>query len=175
MALPTIPMQSIRYLVICAGGLFGFILLAILPTYQANVTLEGKIVKLKAEIEDQKTLYPLYLDLVKKSQIKPSSDLPFPKQEKLSKDETGTISDLFQELARKNSFNVISIVPDVGSLTDGAGRLKLEAVMTGQFMNLRNFLLQMGEIPYLDVIDGIQIRTIGDSKEFRFSIWVAQE
>ena len=43
MALPKLPMQSIRYLVICVGGILGFMLLAVFPSYRVIVGTEAKI------------------------------------------------------------------------------------------------------------------------------------
>jgi hypothetical protein len=40
---------------------------------------------------------------------------------------------------------------------------------------LRNFMLQLGELPYLEHIDRIQIRSVQDYKEISFKILLAQE
>jgi hypothetical protein len=175
MALSKSSMQSVRYAVICLGGIIGFVMLSIFPTHRAIVTTDKKIAALTEKVEEQKVLYPLFKDLLEKSKSETPSQLPFPKSAKLSKEETEDISSFFQELARQNGFSVETIVPDVVSLTDGSGYLMLDAVLRGEFLKFRNLLLQLGEIPYLEKIESIQIRTVEDLKEFRLKLWIAQE
>jgi len=161
-------------MVICLVGILGFVLLAILPSHRAIRATERKIEKLQQEIEEQESLQPLFQDLLKQAQSKTPSDMPFPKKAKLPREETGGISDFFQELAQKNDFQVESIVPDVVSLTDGSGYLMLNTILKGRFLNFRRLLLQLGELPYIEHIETIQIRTVGQLKEFRLKIWIAQ-
>ena len=175
MALSKTASQSLRYIAICAGGIFGVVLLAIFPSYRAIVATDRDISTLQKKIDEQKTLYPLFQDLLKQSKVETPSQLPFPKKAKLSRDETGDISDFFQEIAHRNDFEVESIVPDVVSLTDGSGHLMLDARLKGKFLNFRQLLLQLGEIPYLEHIESIRIRTVGNAKEFRLKVWIAQE
>lgn len=175
MPLPKPPLQTIRYIVICLGGILGFILLAIFPSHRALNDSEKQITKLQEQIEEQKMLHPLFHDLLKRSKVETPSRLPFPKKAKLSRDETGDISSFFQELAVRNQFKVESIVPDMVSLTDGSGHLMLDTILKGSFVNFRRLLLQLGEIPYLERIESIQIRTVEDIKEFRLKVWIAQE
>ena len=175
MALPKLPLQTVRYIVIWVGGILGFILLAIFPSYRAIIATDRKIEMLQEKIEEQEALYPLFQELLKKSQRQTPSQLPFPKKAKLSREETGEISNFFQGLAQKNNFKVESIVPDVVSLTNGSGYLMLDATLKGGFLFFRRLLLQLGEIPYLEHIESIQIRTVGHDKEFRLKVWIAQE
>lgn len=170
-----LPLQSIRYIVICLVGLIGFTLLTILPSHRAIRTTERQIAELKQAIEEQQALQPLFQQLLEQAKRRTPSDMPFPKKAKLGRGETGGISSFFQELARRNDFRVESIVPDVVSLTDGSGYLKLNTVMTGRFLDFRKLLLQLGELPYLEHIETIQIRTIGELKEFRLKLWILQE
>ena len=175
MALSKTSSQSIRYIVICVVGILGFVLLSIFPTYRAIIATDNRIGTLKKQVEEQDVLYPLFEDLVKKSKSDTPSQLPFPKKAKLSRDDTEDISAFFQQLARQNEFKVETIVPDMVSLTDGSGYLKLDTVLRGEFFKLRNLLLQLGEIPYLEKIESIQIRTVGDVKEIRLKLWIAQQ
>jgi len=175
MALSKTSSQSIRYIVICMGGILGFILFSIFPTHRAIIAMDQKIGTLKEQVEEQKVLHPLFEDLVEKSKSETPSQLPFPKKAKLSRDETEDISAFFQELAHQNDFKVETIVPDVVSLTDGSGYLMLDAVLKGEFLKFRKLLLQLGEVPYLEKIESIRIRTVGDVKKIRLKLWIAQQ
>jgi hypothetical protein len=47
--------------------------------------------------------------------------------------------------------------------------------MQGEFMNLRNIVLQLGTLPYLDHIELIQINNHNEINQVRLEIWIAQE
>lgn len=175
MELPKPPLQSIRYIVICAGGILGFILLAIFPGYRALHATDQKIATLQAQIDEQNAMHPLFQDLLKRAKTETPSRLPFPKKTKLPRDETTDISASFQRLAMQNQFTVQSIVPDVVSLTDGSGMLMLDMVLRGRFADFRRLLLQLGEIPYLERIESIGIQTVENTKQFNLKVWIAQE
>jgi len=127
------------------------------------------IKKLKVRIEEQKILYPIFQDLLKKVRVKDTEALPFPKKAKLMRNETAKISSIFQEIAQKSNLVLKEIIPDADALISGAGYLKLN------FLDLRNFMLQLGELPYLEHIERIQIRSVQDSKEISFKLSLAQE
>lgn len=175
MALSKTALQSTRYMIICLVGILGFGMLAIFPSSRAIVATDRKIAALQEKIDEQKALYPLFQDLLKRSETELPSRLPFPEKTKLPREDTGDISDFFQDLALKNDFTVESIVPDMVSLTDGSGHLMLDVKLTGMFMNFRRLLLQLEEMPYLEHIETITIQTVGDAKEIRLKLWIAQQ
>jgi len=47
--------------------------------------------------------------------------------------------------------------------------------LTGAFMDFRDFLVDLGTVPSLEVIEEIQIRAIEGSREFKIKIWMAQK
>ena len=55
MALSKTALQSVRYITICAGGILGFILLAIFPSYRAIVATDREIATLEEKIDEQKS------------------------------------------------------------------------------------------------------------------------
>ena len=66
-------------------------------------------------------------------------------------------------------------MPDVDSIIGGAGFLQMTVVMKGELFDLRNFMVLLGEVPYLEHIEQIQIRTAQDLKEIRLRLWMARE
>jgi hypothetical protein len=46
---------------------------------------------------------------------------------------------------------------------------------TGQFADLRGFLLDVGALPYFESIEEIEIRSVEGGKEFKLKIWMARE
>jgi hypothetical protein len=51
----------------------------------------------------------------------------------------------------------------------------MTVVMKGELFDLRNFLVLLGEVSYLEHIEQIQIRTTQDLKEIRLKLWMARE
>jgi hypothetical protein len=47
--------------------------------------------------------------------------------------------------------------------------------LSGDFFNIRKFLIDMGSIPSLEHIEEINIQPTKTSKELRLKIWLAQE
>lgn len=154
------------------------LLFSVLVIYPQRISLAGAdldIKKLKGRIEEQKLLYPIFQNLLKKVRVKDTEGLPFPKKAKLARDETGKISSIFQKIAQKSNLTLKEITPDIDALIGGSRYLKLNLIVKGEFLDLRNFMLQLGELPYLEYIERIQIRSVQDSKEISFKILLAQE
>ena len=66
-------------------------------------------------------------------------------------------------------------MPNVDSLIGGEGLLEMTVVMKGELFDLRNFLVLLAEVSYLEHIEQIQIRTAQDLKEIRLKLWLARE
>ena len=170
-----LPSRSIAFFLMCLCVLLIFFLLVIYPQRISLAEADLDIKKLKVRIEEQKILYPIFKNLLKKARVKDTEALPFPKKAKLMRNETAKISSIFQEIAQKSNLVLKEIIPDVGALISGAGYLKLNLTVKGKFLDLRNFMLQLGELPYLEHIERIQIRSVQDSKEISFKILLVQE
>ena len=168
---------SIINFMICGGGILCFILFAIYPNQMALSKMDREVRKLSAQIEERKSLLPLLKELQKLSQEKDLDTLPFPVKAKLQQNEIDKVSTIFNEYASENNLNVEEITPDVNSLIDDSSHLKMYLKLKGNFSNLRNFLLRVGDLPYLDHIEQIQIRTVSESNDLELSlkVWLAKE
>ena len=170
-----LPTRSITFFLICLCVL---LLLSVLVIYPQRISLAGAdldIKKLKGRIEEQKLLYPIFQNLLKKVRAKDTEGLPFPKKAKLTRDETGKISSIFKKIVQKSNLTLKEITPDIDALIGDSRYLKLNLIVKGEFLDLRNFMLQLGKLPYLEYIERIQIRSVQDSKEISFKILLAQK
>ena len=170
-----LPARSFLYLLICVSGILGFILLGIYPDKNSSAKLDMEINKLKAQIEVQKVFRPTYKVLLNKFTFKGPKALPFPKKVKLGHDKTDTVSSIFEEMGQRSNLEIVNTVPDVKSLSESPGLLSVNTFMKGHFSGFRNFLIQLGELPYLEHIEEIQIKAAKDHKEFRVRVWLALE
>jgi len=175
MNLLSLPKKSILYALICGGALFAIIFLTFYSNYRTMEKQDLHIRNIKTQIEGQKKYAPLFQDLFKKIQFKKPGGLPFPEQAKLSEEDTGKISIVLQNLAEANDFMVKGIIPDVDSSIDGSKHLMISIIMVGEFLNFRNYLLQLVSIPQLEHIEQIQVQNVEESKEIRLKIWMAKE
>jgi hypothetical protein len=173
--IPKLPARSIVFFLMFLCVPLFYFLLIIYPQHISLAEADLDIKKLKVRIEEQKMLYPIFQNLLKKVRVKDTEALPFPKKTKLMRNETVKISSIFQEIAQKSNLVLKEITPDVDALISGAGYLKLNLTVKGKFLDLRNFMLQLGELPYLEHIGRIQIRSVQDSKEISFKFFLAQE
>ncbi len=175
MKIPKLPAKINTYLLICIGGLILFFVFVIYPYHRSLANADLDIKTIKSRIEEQKILYPVFMDLLKKARVKESKGLPFPEKVKLARDDAGKISSIFQDIAQKTNFKLINIIPDSDSLEEGSEHFKVDLVMKGAFADFRNFLVALGEVPYLEHVERIQVRTVKNDKEIRIKVWMAQE
>ena len=175
MAISKMPTKNILFIILFGGGILLFVLLSIFPNYIAYSNIENEINALRQQIEEQKILSPIFTDLSDKTKFEKPENLPFPKKEKLSKNETGNISAIIQDIIRQNDFKIDSILTDVGGLMNGSGMLEINVEMTGDFINLRNMILQFGTLPYLEHIETIRIENTDEKQNVFMKLWIAQE
>ena len=170
-----LPTKNILFIILFGGGILLFVLLSIFPNYIAYSNIENEINALRQQIEEQKILSPIFTDLSDKTKFENPENLPFPKKEKLSKNATGNISAIIQDIIRQNDFKLDSILTDVGGLMNGSGMLEISLEMTGDFINLRNMILQFGTLPYLEHIETIRIENTNKKQKVSMKLCIAQE
>ena len=175
MAIPKLPSRSYINIFICLAGIIAFILLVIYPQRQSRKSLDLEIDRLSTRIEEQKVLAPLFKELTSKEQFKIPENLPFPKRKKLTKEEARQLSFTVQKVIQANDFAVENIVPDVNTLMDGSGFLKLSLVAVGDFYQLREVMLQLSEIPYLEHFELLKVEAFDDLIKVTLKLWFAQE
>jgi len=175
MANSNLPSRNVIIILLLGGGVLLFILLSIFPNYLAYSNINHEISTLQTQIEEQKLLSPIFSDLSAKTTFEDPENLPFPQKARLPKNETENIAAIIQKIIQQNNFNLVSILTDVGSLLEDSGILKVSIEMTGDFMNLRNMILQLGSLPYLDHIEYVRIDSHSETQQFQLKIWIAQE
>ena len=170
-----LPSRNVVLILIFGTGIILFVLFSVFPNYIAYSSITREIETLKGQIEEQKILSPIFNDLTNKTEFKEPADLPFPKKEKLAKNETGKISSDVQEIVERNGFALEKMTTDVDSLIQGSGLLKLNLQMTGDFLNLRPVLVQLGALTYLAHIGSIRIESKGGQNLVQLERWFAQQ
>lgn len=163
--------------VICGSVIFLFIVFAIYPNQMSLIRMDREVEALSTRIEEQQIMSPLFDELMKLSQKKDPDMLPFPKREKVKRSEIGNVSLTLKKFSEESNLTVGEITPDVNTLVDDSGYVKMVLKVRGQFSDFRNFLLKIGELPYVDHIEQIQIRTVPDTEtyELGLKVWLTKQ
>ena len=119
-------------------------------------------------------LFPLFQKMLNEIDLKFPEGVSIPKEEKLSQEKAERIVSVFHELAGKSGLKVMEVSPDVDSTLNGSGFLLVNVVVKGDFFKLREFLLELGNLPYLEKIEQIKLQNIEGGKEARLKIWLVK-
>ena len=170
-----IPAQSLMLLCTCIGGIAIFVFLLILPRQQMAADLDQNIEELEKKIGEQRTLTPVFHNILAIAKKKEKSELPITGKGKLARGEMAKVFDDIKRKAAVYNLRLEEITPDVNSLKDASGHLLIHLVVTGDFFKFREFLIDLGTIPSLVHIEELRIRAIEESREVKLKIWLAQE
>ena len=170
-----LPTQSLLLLMLCGAGILVFLTFIILPGNRLSAELDGDISGLKARIEEQKILAPVFKSLFEKSKTS-AAQAPTPSaRTKLSRGDIAGVPKRLQDLAATHRLHVREIIPEVNTLTDASGRFLLRLNAAGQFNDLRGFLIDVGSLSFFENIEEIDIRAVEGGEEFGLKIWLARE
>ena len=168
-----IPKETLINLLICISGVLLIILAGIVPNSLTSANLDQKISSVQFQLEEQKTLYPIYQSLKAKFQKKISTVLPFPVGDKLSREKIESIPATFRDIAGGADMNIVSIVPDLNSPGTDRKFLLVDIALAGEFFDFRKFLIGLEALPYLEHIEELHVRQNQDVMEFKMKIWLA--
>ena len=170
-----LPTQSLIYFLICGAGILVFVLLIIIPTQKTSAELDKDIDKLNARIDEQRILRPIFDNLLKQIKKKGPTELPVTKKNKLARGDISKLSERLLEIARRYDLKLHDIQTDVNALENNADYLLIRIHASGDFKKFRDFLVDLGNIPFLEQIEEIDIRAIENSREFKLKVWLAQQ
>ena len=173
--LSILPTQSLIYFLVCGAGILVFVFLIIIPTQNISAELDKDIQRIGDRIEEQRILAPVFQSLLKRAKKKKSSELPSTPKAKLDRADISKVSENLQEIAFRHGLKIQGLNTDVASAIGKSGYLLMRLNLTGDFINFRDFLVDLGTIPSLEIIEDIQIRAIEGAREFKLKIWLAQK
>jgi len=167
-----IPVRSVIYLLISIVIVAAVILLVLYPYYKSLNNLDMEIAGFKQRITTQKELLPLYTKLLEKSEMSAPDKFSLPEKSSLPKNNIDLIPSIFKGLARKSNTEIISVNPDFTTISKGQGSILINATVRGSFSGLRDFLTELGKVPYVQQIEEIEIQQRSADKELRMKLWL---
>jgi hypothetical protein len=165
-----IPKRTVIIQLSWLGTLLVLGLVVIFPVQRSTAGFERQIKNIQYQIETQKTLQPIYQALKTKSQTTTAGILPTPESGKLPRDLVHVFPSTVRRIANNSDMEMISVSPDVTSLADQSRHLLVRAILRGDFMNFRKFLIGVGELPYLERLEEIEIQQDPNFMEFRIKM-----
>jgi len=159
------------------------VLFLIIPYHYKLKNMDTEIEKKKKYMEEQTLLIPHFQKIRQiKRDIKGIQDevqfneakgrLSIPDKELLSLNETEKAFSVFREIARRNNFQVEAVESDKNVSAGHPGYMTVTMKIKGDFLHFYNFLIQLNQIPYMEYIEQIRIRTVRDTKDIYLKIWV---
>jgi hypothetical protein len=117
----------------------------------------------------------VFHSLLKQAKTAPPSMLPSPEKTKLTHGDINSISKVFQDIAVHHNLKLEEIKTDVSSVMEDSGYLMMRLRLSGNFYKFREFLVDLGSIPYLEHIEEISIRPVKTARELSIKLWLRQE
>ena len=164
-----------RSLTLVIAGL-GIILILVWIGFYNHRTiarLDREIHELNTKINTHQSYAPMTKQLFDRMKVKTERHLPLPAKAKLSAEQKDRISLIFRDMAQKAKLDLVSVNPDINSLVGGSTVLLVHATLKGDYYQFRNFLIELGDRPYLEKIEEIEIQQVPGTKEFRLKVWLA--
>lgn len=167
--------SNITYLGICLLGAVAFFLVGIYPNFKALEDMDEEIADLQTQVQSQELLFPIYKRLIKEALQKVPTSLTVPKKNKISPSDLSQVNEMFNKLAMESNVTFSSAIPDASNYLEDRGSLSIKVDFVGDFFNLRQLLLKICQLPYLDSIDQMRIDTLQQRKRMSFILKIAQQ
>ncbi len=163
-----IPKFMNRSLIIMLSGfcvILVFALVCIIPSNKDRARLDSEIKNINSRIEVQEQLGPAYRQLNEKlKMIDAKAVLIKPKP--IEKNQLGSFNVTLSGLAHKSKMTLVAVYPDTASAESGV----YYASLRGKFLDFRNFMVELGALPYLSEVEEIKIQTSSGLREFNIKM-----
>jgi hypothetical protein len=162
------------YIASCCGLIVITLLAGIWPYQKITSDQQEEINALMYQIKEQEALSPVLQTLIEGANMSGNELLMMEKdQPDIVPQDTSSISQYFKQSALKSGLSVLSLVPDLRSLTKDSRYLLFEMQLHGSLNGLRSFLMTIGRLQFLEHIEIIDIYSRGRIKEYYLKVWVS--
>ena len=127
--------------------------------------LEREIKSLRPKIEEHKALFPFYQSLKKQLAAKAAGNANLPVKSRLDRREIDRLPALFEKKADRCRLELINFTPDIDSINDDKGLMKIDLHVTGRFFNFRRFMLEICALPFLENMEQLCIKPVSGSEK----------
>ncbi|MBN1472665.1 MAG: type 4a pilus biogenesis protein PilO [Syntrophaceae bacterium] len=164
-----IPRRSIVFLSLAIIGIFAIIFTVIIPNQVSLTNLDKTIENLKFQVEEQQIFSDLHKQLTKTNK-KEVRTLPMPSKSNLPREQHDQIISMIRHTALKARLETVAITPDLSSVAGSAASISINTTLRGIFFDFRRFLMELGDVQYLEHIDEIHIQQGHEKMDFKMKI-----
>lgn len=162
-------------LIICVCGLLLLILGGILPTSHGINATRAEIADLRASLERREALLPMHNLLVEQKNSPVPTGFTLPERARLPIADLPSVPSKLILIAREAGVELIAATPQLRSIQNGSDAVRVDTHIRGDYMKMRDFLLRLGEMPYLDRIEGMTVQTMGSGREMQLILWLGMQ
>lgn len=145
----------------------------VLPLAQDISRSRFIIEELRADLNEQNQLRPIYLTLEQRKKKSLPDGIAVNKLEPLKISDLAELPDAFEALARESKVELVSATPQVRSLQGGREMLLVDINISGDFMSYSLILNQLNKIKFIETIESWAINVTGLGHEMTLSVWLA--
>ncbi|MFT6179354.1 MAG: hypothetical protein ACJAQT_001189 [Akkermansiaceae bacterium] len=153
--------------------LFALVLFEVLPSSQDIYKARASIEELQADLQEQKTLLPIYLSLRQSQKKALPEGISVNELQPLKIEALAELPKVFETLARASDLELVSVTPQVRSLQNGREMLRIDARMRGEFLTFNILLNRLNEMRFVESIESLTIEVTGLGQEMNLSVWLA--
>ncbi|MBF0450015.1 MAG: hypothetical protein HQK75_04875 [Candidatus Magnetomorum sp.] len=165
---------NFTYIAGCCGLIFITLVAGIWPYQKITSDQQNEINTLMYQIKEQEALSPVLRTLIESADLSGSELLMMEKEQmEAAPKDTSAISNYFKQAALQAGLSILSLVPELKSLTKDSKYLPFEMQLHGNLNGLRSFLMAIGRLHFLEHIEIIDINSRGRMKEYYLKIWVS--
>lgn len=170
-----IPKIMVRKIAIIAVLLLLISVAMIYPNARGLEALETEALELRQILEEQKTLIPVFNEMLKRAKSAKNSPLPFPERKPLGNDDIRAALIAMKQRAEGMHLEVTDIVPGIRGFVENAQRVVVDISLLGDLNDFKAFLLSVSGEPFVDAIETIKIVAQTDRTQFRVTLWFARQ
>ncbi|MGC6425368.1 MAG: hypothetical protein ACON5H_00035 [Akkermansiaceae bacterium] len=148
-------------------------LFGILPTTQAITATRGEIDVLKADLERQEILLPVWVALQQSKKRSFPDGISVRTVTPLDSENLDDLREVFEKLAQASQVELISVTTDVNTLEGNTKLVRLDCQLRGDFNNFRTTLGKLNELPMLQTVESLSIEVAEAGYELNLSVWLA--
>lgn len=150
-------------------------LFGVLPTTQAITATHEEIDVLKADLERQEILLPVWVALQQSKKKSFPEGISVRTVTPLNSEDLDDLRAVFEKLALASQVELISVTTDVDTLEGNTKLVRLDCQLRGDFNNFRATLVELNELPMLQTVESLSIEVAEVGYELNLSVWLAIE
>jgi len=164
----TVGIMVLGFMILIGSGLGTFF--SVSPKIKR---VDAQIAAASHRLAVMKDLSPSYTRLLKMYQEQSEIEtIPYDPAKALAEHDISSFGQMVDRLASDSGMIFVAATPSPESLKGEDRTIMVDLAVRGTFENFRGFLIKILQVPSLAYVQGVQIRTIPEDKEYTLQLWV---